>query len=320
MWVIFVEFVCTNATKKDIDVITSIKLVTMIDNVMDKKLSYEERKKIEDTIKKEIKENYMQYQIIYVDKKRAGVYITVPYKKGVMIDEIYLFEEFRNKGIGTKIINNIRNEYSFTYIWLYKDNKDMYRFLRRIGFMDYDVNNRILIMRINDIGPKIIKQMETIRNGFVDRRGNYYHRCKEDFYDVYYLQKPQDLMESNVGLCFDQVELERFYLSKYDINLRTYYLIYQDGLLGPSHSFLIYKDNNKYYWLENSWLKHRGIHEYESKESAFLDIANKFGKTIINFKKERLKLYEFEKPRYGTGYEKYKVNAFNGKVIKIFRG
>ena len=59
MWVIFVEFVCTNATKKDIDVITSIKLVTMIDNVMDKKLSYEERKKIEDTIKKEIKENYM---------------------------------------------------------------------------------------------------------------------------------------------------------------------------------------------------------------------------------------------------------------------
>ncbi len=309
-----------NANKKDIDIITSIKLVTMIDDVMDKKLSHEERKKIEEAIKIEIKENYDKYQIIYVDKKRAGVYIAVPYKNGVMIDELYLFDEYRDKGIGTSIINNIRGNNGITYIWLYKDNKEMYRFLKRIGFEEYESKNRIVIMKINDAAQNILKQMEDIKIGYADRKGNYYHNCKDDFYDVYYLQKPQDLMESKVGLCFDQVELERFLLSKYDMDLRTYYLIYQDGLLGPSHSFLIYKDNNKYYWLENSWLKHRGIHEYESKESAFLDIANKFGKTIINFKKEKLKLYEFEKPRYGTGYEKYKINAFNGKVIKIFRG
>ncbi len=309
-----------NATKKDIDIITSIKLVTMIDDVMDKKLSHEERKKIEDAIKKEIKENYNQYQVIYVDKKRAGVYIVVPYKKGVMIDEIYLFDEYRNKGIGASIINKVRENNNFTYIWLYKNNRDMLRFLKRLGFAEYENNNRLLIMRTNDVAPKILQQMENIKNGYADRKGNYYHTCKEDFYDVYYLQKPVDLMESNVGLCFDQVELERYLLNKYDVELRTYYLIYQDGLLGPAHSFLLYKDNGKYYWLENSWYKYRGIHEYESKESAFLDITKKFGQTITDFKKDKLKLYEFEKPRSGSGYEKYKVNAFNGKVIKLFRG
>ena len=126
-----------NATKKDIDVITSIKLVTMIDDVMDKKLSHEERKKIEEAIKKEIKEDYDKYQVIYVNKKRAGVYIAVPYKNGVMIDEIYLFDEYRNKGIGTSIINKIRESNNFTYIWLYKDNNDMYRFLKRLGFVEF---------------------------------------------------------------------------------------------------------------------------------------------------------------------------------------
>ena len=61
------------------------------------------------------------------------------------------------------------------------------------------------------------------------------------------------------------------------------------------------------------------LHEYESKESAYLDIAKKFGETIKDFKKDKLKLYEFEKPRYGSSYEKYKINAFNGRVIKLFR-
>ena len=313
------EFVCTNATKKDIDVITSIKMVTMIDDVMDRKLSHDERKKIEDAIKEETKDNYEKYQIVYVNRKRAGVFITVPYKNGVMIDEIYLFEEYRNKGIGTSIINSIRDVYNFTYIWLYIDNDDMYRFLKRIGFVEVDRKRRIIIMRINDVAPKILKSMSDIRNGFVDRKGNYYNLCRENFYDVYYLQKPQDLLESKVGLCFDQVELERFLLGKYDIPLRSYYLIYQDGLLGPAHSFVLYKDNEKYYWLENSWSKYRGIHEYESKESAYLDIAKKFGETIKDFKKDKLKLYEFEKPRYGSSYEKYKINAFNGRVIKLFR-
>ena len=164
-----------NATKKDIDVITSIKLVTMIDDVMDKKLSHEERKKIEEAIKKEIKEDYDKYQVIYVNKKRAGVYIAVPYKNGVMIDEIYLFDEYRNKGIGTSIINK------------------MYRFLKRLGFVEFEKNNRITIMRINDAATKLLETMVDIKNGYADRKGNYYHVCKDDFYDVFYLQKPQDL-------------------------------------------------------------------------------------------------------------------------------
>ena len=72
--------------------------------------------------------------------------------------------------------------------------------------------------------------------------------------------------------------------------------------------------------LENAWLKYRGIHEYNTKEAAYLDIAHKFAKTIPNCKVEKLKLYEFEKPRYGINYDRYKNNALNGKVIRLSRG
>ncbi len=308
------------ATKKDIEIITSIKMLTMIDDVMDKKLTPEERSKIKETINKEIMEEYTNYNIIYVDNKKAGAYQTVPYKKGIMIDELFLFEEFRGKKIGTEIINSIRKDYNNTYIWFYQENEDLKRLLNSLNFHEIETKNRITIMMCNDAPLRILEKMQSIKNGYMDRKGNLYHYFTNDFNENFYFRKPEDIISSNIGICFEQVELERYYLSKHDLNLRTYFLLYQESTLGSSHAFVIYKDHDKYYWMENAWLKYRGIHEYKTKEEAYLDISYKFGKTIPNFKREKLKLYEFEKPRYGINYEKYKNNAFNGHVIRLSRG
>ncbi len=45
---------------------------------------------------------------------------------------------------------------------------------------------------------------------------------------------------------------------------------------GPTHTFLIYEQNNKWYWFEYSWFNFRGIWEYSSREEALKDIINKF--------------------------------------------
>ena len=47
-----------DADEKDIEILTSIKSVTMIDDVMDEKLSYNEKTKIKQSIAQNIKENY----------------------------------------------------------------------------------------------------------------------------------------------------------------------------------------------------------------------------------------------------------------------
>ena len=314
------NYTIEKATKKDIEMITSIKVSTMIDEITDKKLSIDERNKIREKIKEEIKEDYNNYNIIYIDKKKIGAYEVVPYKKGVMIDEIYIYEEYRNRQIGTNIINSIRKAYDNTYIWFYKENEDLQRLLISLGFQECENKNRIIIMKSNDAPRRILDKMSNIKLGYLDRKGNLYHNYSSYFNETFYLRKPEDIITSNIGTCFEQVELARLLLSKQDINLRTYFLLYQDGNEGASHSFIIYKDNKKYYWFENAWLKYQGIHEYSKKESAYLDIAYKFGKTIPNFKRDKLKLYEFEKPRFGINYEKYKNNALSGHVIRLSRG
>ena len=314
------KYVCHDATKRDIEIITSIRLITMVDSVMEKKLSYEEKSKLKDKIAKDIKDNYDKYKVIYVDNKKAGIYLVVPYLKGIMIDIIYLFEEYRNSGIGTDIINNIKKEYDFTYIWLYQNNELFIKLLKKLGFDEYEKNNRIIILRSMDFADRLLDSMKDFKIGYSDRKGNYYRVLDDSFLDNYYLQKPLDAINSKIGLSFDQVEVERYYLNKMDVSFRTYYLLYQDSELGPAHSFLLYRDNKKYYWLENAWYKYRGVHEYNSKEEAFIDISRKFSKTIKNFKKEKLKLFEFDKPRYGTSYERYKNNAITGHIIRLTRG
>ena len=55
-----------DAEFKDIEILTSIKSVTMIDDVMDKKLAYQEKIKIKNNILLNIQENYKNYKLIYI--------------------------------------------------------------------------------------------------------------------------------------------------------------------------------------------------------------------------------------------------------------
>ena len=48
--------------------------------------------------------------------------------------EIYLEEEYRNKGIGTKIIMDILNNNDVVYLWVYKDNKKALSLYKKLGF------------------------------------------------------------------------------------------------------------------------------------------------------------------------------------------
>lgn len=87
-----------------------------------------------------------------------------------------------------------------------------------------------------------------------------------------------------------------------------------------SHSFLVYKDNDKYYWLENAWLKYRGIHEYDTKEDLLKDVVRKFVSTIKDSDEKKVRLYQFVKPKVGINYDKYVKNAMSGIKISLFKG
>ncbi len=306
------DYKLVNAQSKDNDILVSIKLVTMIDDEMDKILSHTEKTKIRKSVDVNIERTCEDYKIIYVNNRIAGAYLTLPYEDGVIIDEIYLFDEFRNNGIGTDIIKKLQKDNPNLYVWVYKNNRDAIRLFERLGFRVI-TGDRTQIMKYDSVYIYLQERLKDIKLGYRDKNGNLYSGFRYDFKDVFYLQSPKQLLESKVGTCFDQVELERDLVSKLGVDCRTYFMMYTDDKFDCAHTFLIYKDTKKYYWLENAWVKYKGVHIYSSKEELFDDVINKFIETIPDGEIKKVKMYMYDKPRFGINYTKLLSHFINSK-------
>lgn len=145
---------------------------------------------------------------------------------------------------------------------------------------------------------EIMNVLEDINYGFKDEKGNNIidsdpKKWHEEFYKFYYLQTPEELLISKCGVCWDQVELERALFEKENIKIKTYFIFLQDGNDLPSHTFLVFKDNSKYYWFEHSWGIYKGIHEYDSELELLADVKEKFIQSH-NYVSEYSKFYLYE--------------------------
>jgi hypothetical protein len=87
----------------------------------------------------------------------------------------------------------------------------------------------------------------------------YYTMDAEEFSNKYFLQSPSELIKNKIGVCWDQAELERAIFKKLKIFHIVIY-IEQINEIRSTHTFLLYKINDNYYWFENSYEKYRGIH------------------------------------------------------------
>jgi RimJ/RimL family protein N-acetyltransferase len=297
------DYKIINSRDNDVEIITSMKLVTMIDDEMDKILSYEEKDKIKKNIDRNINLTYINYKMIIVNDRVAGAYVLVPYKDGEMIDQIYLFPEYRNNGIGTEIINNLKNSVNNLYVWMYKNNTGAIRLFERLGFVVNKETERNIFMKY-DFSMLLTELMEEVKFGYVDEYGNKYINFHDKFKEEYYLQSPSELATSGIGIAMDRVEYAREVLVNRNIDCRTYLMMNSSTDDEASHVFLIYKDEKYYYWYEHSWLKYKGIHKYKSKEELFRDVLTKYAK-VINVDKNDVKLLIYDRPKYGINYTKF---------------
>ena len=152
----------------------------------------------------------------------------------------------------------------------------------------------------------------------VDKHNNKHNIVNEEYANNYILQSPKEVIKNKIGVCWDQVELERYYFKGNDWSVKTYFIVHDDGDKCPTHTFLTYKKNNKYYWFEHSWERFRGIHEYNSLKELLKDIKDKFIKYELcdNYVLENLMLYEYKKPKYHISTQEFYDHCNNG--ISIF--
>lgn len=169
---------------------------------------------------------------------------------------------------------------------------------------------------------KIQNIMSEIKYGFLDKNNKNIietdiEKWDNEFNEFYYLQSPQELLKTKCGVCWDQVELERYLFKQEKINIKTYFICTYDNDNLPSHTFLMYKEKDKYIWFENSWQEYRGIHKYENKKQLLLDIKNKFIKSHNTSKDAPTIIYEYKKPKYHITCQEMYDYCETQKIIKL---
>ena len=121
-----------SAENDDISYLKDAKLYNLFSYAHN--LSKEEMFKITKYIDKHISMEIKHYKIIVCDNKKVGCCLVIEKDDGVIIDEIYLEEKYRNQGVGTNIIKRILQNNSIVYLWVYKENIKAISLYKKLGF------------------------------------------------------------------------------------------------------------------------------------------------------------------------------------------
>ena len=130
-------------------------------------------------------------------------------------------------------------------------------------------------MKSESYRKNIDKVMSQIKYGWVDKDGKK-HEKMQGFSDNYALQLPDELLKSKLGVCWDQVELERKLFADEGVRATTFFIVYYDGAKCPTHTFVLIEEGAKTIWYEHAWEIFAGWHEYKNLIGALRDIRDKF--------------------------------------------
>ncbi|MDD4706067.1 MAG: GNAT family N-acetyltransferase [Bacilli bacterium] len=120
------------AKDENLELLIKYKLKTIYEYA--ENLSDEEIEKINKYVKNNVLKQIHDYKIININNNIVGSLLVLKYLDGILIDELYLNEEYRNKKIGSSIILDILNSNKIVYLWVYKNNKKGTKLYKKLGF------------------------------------------------------------------------------------------------------------------------------------------------------------------------------------------
>lgn len=165
----------------------------------------------------------------------------------------------------------------------------------------------------------ILNSLEGIEYGWMDIEKNTHLNADKGYKKNYVLSTPEEVIKNSLGTCFDIVELERSYFKSIGAKFNTYFMIYYESKKMFTHTFVVYEENEKFYWFEYSWANNRGIHEYLSLYDLLTDVRNKFKKNnnLKFMDLDYLCVYKYKKPKYHIGLKDLYKHCESGENVII---
>ena len=127
------DYKLIKSSNDDIEKLIDYKKKTIFEYAKD--LSENEINKINNYVKNNVPKLLNNYSNIVVDNKVVGCLLLTDKDDGTLLDEIYLEEEYRNKGIGTNIIKEVISNNDLIYLWVYKENIQAISLYKKLGFV-----------------------------------------------------------------------------------------------------------------------------------------------------------------------------------------
>ena len=183
-------------------------------------------------------------------------------------------------------------------------------------------------LKFNEIKnpQELLEWMEQITYGYKGKTKLHIY-TEEDFndawYDEYLLSSPTEVIKNKIGNCWDQTELERYWFEKHNYKVKTIYVMvnlpYENPY--PTHTFLIYQDNNKWYYFENSDYNNRGIHSKDTLEEIIEYQQTKYKEylksfDITNEELSKIIIKEYKKPKYNITAKEFLEYVINSNDFK----
>jgi len=122
-----------NASINDIERLKKYKQKNIFEYAKD--LDDLEIEKINNYVNETIPKEVDEYKNIVLNKKIIGSFLLTKNGEDLLLEEIFIEEQYRNKGIGESvlryILSNINNN---VYLWVYKDNIKAIKLYNKLGF------------------------------------------------------------------------------------------------------------------------------------------------------------------------------------------
>ncbi len=127
-----ISYSLENAVRSHQEILQEFKLNTIFDYAKD--LTKEETEKIKKYVQENIEKEIQNYQVLKIKNQIIGCFCIKSYEDGILLDEIYLLEPYRDKKIGSTLIKKILKENKIVYLWVYKENVIALNLYKKLGF------------------------------------------------------------------------------------------------------------------------------------------------------------------------------------------
>jgi hypothetical protein len=140
------------------------------------------------------------------------------------------------------------------------------------------------------------------------------------------MQTPEQVLQSRMGQCWEQVELARHLFKERGVPCKTYFIDNNSGAPGElwnnyqTHTFLVFESDGGFYWFEHSWDEQNGIHRYDSLKDLLSDVMEKHiaaYEQSRGVKAQNPRIREYDAPRFPINDNDFIWHCIGGREIRV---